>query len=114
MRPFLVLCFIIIIIMELRLGVVGFWICASKNWVFDWMDVVFFDFYFFYSFKKYSNGQGGQSRMGAANLNSESNAVVGNARITQNGVHAQSQLHGIYTRFDLCIPLNIFLSFFLS
>lgn len=69
---------------------------------------MFFYFYFFYSVKKSSNGQGGQSRIGAANLNSESNAVVGNARITQNGVHAQSRLHGIYTRFDLCIPLNIF------
>lgn len=36
--------------MELRLGVVGCWICASKNWVFDWMDVVFFDFLIFIFF----------------------------------------------------------------
>lgn len=34
--------------------------------------------------------------MGGASLNSESNVAVSNARITQNGAHAQSQLHGIY------------------
>ncbi|XXG75706.1 hypothetical protein AAC387_Pa08g0222 [Persea americana] len=57
------------------------------------------------SFKRSSNGQGGQSRMGGASLNSESNVAVSNARITQNGAHAPSQLHdapasGVAKRID--------------
>lgn len=63
------------------------------------------------SFKRSSNGQGGQSRMGGASLNSESNVAVSNARITQNGAHAPSQLHGIY-KFLIFLFLQTVVIFF--
>ncbi|XP_059633797.1 eukaryotic translation initiation factor 4G-like [Cornus florida] len=45
------------------------------------------------SFKKPNNAQGGQSRVSAASVNSDSNTASA-ARTVQNGAHLQHQLHG--------------------